>query len=639
MDKNNKNNNDTNNIDKLIKQYKLFWQYPVITEKAFHDQNITNDNYLGVPWATILDKNYNLQLIFKIFAPHLDKTKSYYTCCQHIHFRKLHHLFNALNISTVYTPHKKLGENALQTVGKLDILLKACPLYAVNIEDRARNSVYQRCRGDLYGKSRKWLYSFVGGYQPTNYLTDVRGRIFAGVHDSGASGGDVYIKNTGAWFFNNVVYSRKQNAVGELNEGADKAGEVNEYMSVMADSRWALCPGGSGPSSIRFWEALALGAIPVLLSDTMDLPEHKLWGDAIVRVPEVDVGGVREVLESISWEREQEMRENCVKIYEELRGNYRGSITQVVHYCCDTFETGAVGGVARYDYQIKLAFPNRRFFKGPQHKVQMLAFLEQCGEVVVITDNHLACDIPNKYRCLLVHHGCAMTTSTRNPDWGEPWRSLCTNGQNRMLDMRDPSMTDIISISRACTDDFINFYGEKYTKFNRIPLLHPSELDENRYKQTWNRSPVVLGNWYGLKKGERLLPILKNKITNFNFQQLDVRIDNRGIENFNKRKQKIYLDADIFLQISNSEGNSYATLDALICGLVVVASNVGLFYADIPEDCFVKIDWERNGDAKYVEEKLRYAWDNRVELGENAREWYMKNCRLSGWIEKMREIV
>jgi hypothetical protein len=319
------NNIDTNNIDKLIKQYKLFWQYPVITEKAFHDQNITNENYLGLPWATIIDKRYKAELIFKIFAPHIDKTKSYYTCCQHISFRKLQHLFNALNISTVYTPHKKLGETTLQTVGKPDILLKACPLYAVNIEDPARNSVYQGCREDLIGKSRKWLYSFVGGYQPTNYLTDVRGRIFRGVHDSGASGGDVYIKNTGAWFFNNVVYNKRQNVVGELNEGADKAGEVNEYMSVMADSRWALCPGGSGPSSIRFWEALAMGAIPVLLSDTMDLPEHKLWGDAIVRVPEADVGGVREVLESISAVREQEMRENCVKIYEDLRGNYRDS--------------------------------------------------------------------------------------------------------------------------------------------------------------------------------------------------------------------------------------------------------------------------------------------------------------------------
>jgi glycosyltransferase involved in cell wall biosynthesis len=506
----------------------------------------------------------------------------------------------------------------------------------------------------LGGKNRKWLYSFVGGYQPTNYLTDVRGRIFAGVHGAngahgahGAHGGDVYIKNTGAWFFNNVVYSRKQNAVGELNEGADKAGEVDEYMSVMADSRWALCPGGSGPSSIRFWEALALGSIPVLLSDTMDLPVHELWEDAIVRVPEADVGRVREILESISAVREQNMRDNCVRIYGDLREDYRGdlredyrgSITQVVHYCCDTFETGAVGGVARYDYQIKLAFPNRRFFKGPQHKVHMLAFLEQCGEVVVITDNHLACDIPNKYRCLLVHHGVAQIHAEREPEWNGYWKELCCNGQMRMLDMRDPFTTDIISISQFCTDGFTRIYGEKYTKFNRIPVLHPSELDENRYKKKWNRSPIVLGNWGCINKGKKILPILKNKITNFNFQQLDVRIDNRGIENFNKRKQKIYLDADIFLQISNSEGNSYATLDALICGLVVVASNVGLFYADIPEDCFVKIDWERNGDAKYVEEKLRYAWDNRVELGKNAREWYMKNCRLSGWIEKMREIV
>ena len=59
-----------------------------------------------------------------------------------------------------------------------------------------------------------------------------------------------------------------------------------------------------------------------------------------------------------------------------------------------------------------------------------------------------------------------------------------------------------------------------------------------------------------------------------------------------KRKQNIYLQSDIFLQISNSEGNSYATLDALICGLPIVSSNVGLFYKDVPEDCFVKLEWD-----------------------------------------------
>ena len=30
------------------------------------------------------------------------------------------------------------------------------------------------------------------------------------------------------------------------------------------------------------------------------------------------------------------------------------------------------------------------------------------------------------------------------------------------------------------------------------------------------------------------------------------------------------------------------TLDALLCGLIVVSTNVGLFFKDVPDDCFVK---------------------------------------------------
>ena len=182
----------------------------------------------------------------------------------------------------------------------------------------------------------------------------------------------------------------------------------------------------------------------------------------------------------------------------------------VIHYCDGTYYRGATGGVARYDYQISLVFPHRIFIQGPSQKQQLLQFLwTNRGNVIVITDNHLACDIPNEIPVILVHHGCAKTTADRNPEWGEPYRSRCTNGQDRMLTYRNPETTKIISISQSCTDDFTKYYGKEYTKFERIPLLHPSELDENRYKKTFNERPVVLGNWKGLKKGERLLPILK----------------------------------------------------------------------------------------------------------------------------------
>lgn len=309
----------------------------------------------------------------------------------------------------------------------------------------------------------------------------------------------------------------------------------------------------------------------------------------------------------------------------------------VISYCCGTWPS--TGGVARYDTQLNIIFPKRVFFAGPQEKGKMLHFLKKCKNPIVITDNHLSCDIPTGYPVLLVHHGCAMVTAERTPSWDPYWKNLCCNGQNKMLNYRNPSNTWIISISQACTDDFTRIYKDEYTKFKNFKVLHPSELNEKVVKNKFNDKPIILGNWNHPKKGGNIIDKLKNNDF-FKFEQLNVYpANNEPLEYFNKRKQEIYLNSDIFLQLSVSEGNSYATLDALACGLVVVASNVGLFYSDVPEDCFVKIEWERNGDVDYVIQKLNYAWENREKLSENARKWYLQNCNFADWKNKMYKIV
>ena len=313
----------------------------------------------------------------------------------------------------------------------------------------------------------------------------------------------------------------------------------------------------------------------------------------------------------------------------------------IIHYCCGSF-LQSTGGVPRYDYHIYKAFPNRGFFQGPQQKNQLLAFLERYKQyrdnIVIITDNHLACDIPNEYKVLLVHHGVAKTHAIREPDWNPYWKNLCCSGQEKMLFYRKPETTKIVSISQFCQDEFIKYYADTYKKFNNTKILHTSELDETRYKEMFNNIPVVLGNWTDVNKGSKQVEFMSNN-TKFQFRKLSVYPDKKGYDDFNRRKQDIYLQSDIFLQISLSEGNSYATLDALICGLPIVASNVGLFYKDVPEDCFVKLEWERNGDVKYVQEKLEYAWEHRESLSKNARKWYMENCRFTDWINKMRKLI
>jgi glycosyltransferase involved in cell wall biosynthesis len=251
---------------------------------------------------------------------------------------------------------------------------------------------------------------------------------------------------------------------------------------------------------------------------------------------------------------------------------------EIVHYCCGSYDKDNFGGVARYDYQISLAFPNRVFFQGPSEKKKMLAYLKRCKNPLVITDNHLSCDVPNQYNILLVHHGVAQTHAEREPGWNAYWRDLCCNGQKRMLSYRDPQTTTILSVSKFCTDEFTRLYPTLYPRFSHIDVLHCSELDENRYKKkkSWNDKPIVLGNWNDNNKGLGIVDVLKTQ-SDFIFQDLKVSPRNNDITDFNKRKQDIYLDCDIFLQISLSEGNSYSTLDALLCGLPIVASNVGLF--------------------------------------------------------------
>lgn len=298
--------------DKLLKVTGLFWQYPVITEKTFYEQNKGDADYLAFPWATVIDKRLDLNKVGLLLKQCYSEERDYYTCCQHIHFFKMIKLWKALGIKRVYISHKQIGIEEM-----LGIKLIPCPLYAVNIEDDTKNQLFKNCE-DFMTCEREYLYSFIGGYQPRNYLTDIRQKIFDMSHTE-----DSFIRNTGGWHFNSVVYSAKQNQNGELNIDDKHRENTVKYNEVLLNSRYSLCPSGSGPNSIRFWESLACGAIPILLADTLELPKHELWSNAILRVSEKDVETIPTLLNEISREKEEEMRRNCITLYNYFRGNYR----------------------------------------------------------------------------------------------------------------------------------------------------------------------------------------------------------------------------------------------------------------------------------------------------------------------------
>ena len=291
----------------------LFWQYPVITEKKFFEQNRDDDCYIGLPWATLIDKKININEIIKSITIFIDKDINYYTCCQHIHFRRLLPLFKVLNINCLYTPHKIKGEDNIS-----DIIIKPCPLYAVNIEDESRNSLFKNV--DFLECERELLYSFIGAYNPNIYISKVRENLYSMNHPS-----NTIVENSNGWFYENVVYSKKQNSKGEYETTDEYDNNTEKYNKVLLNSRYSLCPSGSGPNTIRFWESLGCGAIPVLLSNTLELPENKLWDEAIVRVDEKDFKKIPEILGEISTEQEKNMRTTCLKLYANYKKNFANS--------------------------------------------------------------------------------------------------------------------------------------------------------------------------------------------------------------------------------------------------------------------------------------------------------------------------
>lgn len=300
----------------ILERYKLFWQYPVITEKTFYEQNKHDPKFIGVPWATIIDKRYDVNIIYKILKPLIQDGESYYTCCQHIYFRKLADLWKHLNITQVYASHKCIGEDSIG-----GITIHPCPLYAVGLDtkpDITSNPI-----------ERDIDVSFVGAYQAENYLTDIRKRIFRLPNNPRLT---YVIHDTGEWHFNSVVYSQHQNHNGELNPiGKDNRNKrATQYMDLMKRSRFSLAPSGSGPNSIRFWEALGSGTIPVLLADTLQLPSLPPslppWENTILRIPEKDFTFTElDTAIARATPNEEQMRTNCTQIYAFLCNNYRSA--------------------------------------------------------------------------------------------------------------------------------------------------------------------------------------------------------------------------------------------------------------------------------------------------------------------------
>lgn len=297
--------------EKVYKEQLNFWQYPCRTEQeAFERHQLMSAPYwdrngvhvyVGMPWATWIDKKTFPDQLLEAYRRRtvmmtaiLKEPLQVHSVCQHIRWKEHSHRFEQAGINQLWIAHK---EKDWDTEGRLR--LHSWPLYPVNILEPNR----QHGLNYIPVEQKTIFASFKGAYMQ-HYISDIRLRLKTLAELNGYS-----IEVSDQWHFNQIVYEYQTDNMIRDNPTTEYE-EVVKYNRLLSESLFSLCPAGAGPNTLRFWESLGAGSIPVLLSDQYELPNLEfqgqgieVWQQAIVIQPEAKLAELDERLRKYSKKR------------------------------------------------------------------------------------------------------------------------------------------------------------------------------------------------------------------------------------------------------------------------------------------------------------------------------------------------
>ncbi|AGP83272.1 Exostosin family protein [Alteromonas mediterranea MED64] len=273
-----------------------FWQYPCSTERqAFQNHrdisvcnNIDSNKrivniYLALPWATYIDKSRVPRTLFtKIknvlgFYKYVVQTHEYdlkvHTVCQHIHWQKMESEVVDLGVTDFHLSHKLVSSAKALSEKSASLKLHGWPLIAVNYVTPELSSGLKI----VPISERRFLASFVGAYMP-HYRDDSRLQLQRIVSAS-SDCKDVVIKVNDEWHFNKQVYEEQVQGV-TLHPSTVESQRVKtvNYNRILSESKYSLCPQGAGPNTLRIWESIAIGCIPVIFSKDLSIFQENELG-------------------------------------------------------------------------------------------------------------------------------------------------------------------------------------------------------------------------------------------------------------------------------------------------------------------------------------------------------------------------
>lgn len=208
-------------------------------------------NTLGIEKTQQILNRINLDYPFKKFF-----------VCQHISVNKLN-----FGENLVFTPHTEKGDSYF-----------FIPHY---------NPIYKNPPKVKKIKNRKIDFSFVGDFNTS--LDRVKLSSF--------NYPESIIKPTGKWFFSCDQKSRES--------------LLSYYIETLEDTKISMCPRGTGPSTLRLFESMSVGSIPVIFND-LDIPE--ILQSLVIKV-DLDRFVLGDYTEEILSKNLQEISDGIYEVY------------------------------------------------------------------------------------------------------------------------------------------------------------------------------------------------------------------------------------------------------------------------------------------------------------------------------------
>jgi len=234
----------------LVSTEEAIWKNLELENPNFEDKYI----FIKFPFADIINKNNRnigpVNLFIQSLRAKYPDNKTLIFICQHIDASRIILPYNSL----LFTPHATIRDPYIA----LPHFTPFEPISPVAIEDRNHLFCFHGASSTHHTR-----HSLL-----THYNSD----------------DDFSLLDTGRWHFEKDSVSRDS--------------RQKTYAKTLSHTIFSLCPRGTGPSTIRIWDSLALGSIPVIISDglKMPLPTIVEWNKCCVFIPEKELGQLKDMV-------------------------------------------------------------------------------------------------------------------------------------------------------------------------------------------------------------------------------------------------------------------------------------------------------------------------------------------------------